>query len=134
MASMLQTTIHNPLPYIHIWSENSYFQLLTSKHQQHQIMPLFLNPPPSNLPILNETPKGRIITIPALRTLHAVSQLADASILSSAIRRTPSSFPLYTAFCHPYCPTITKQPTITTQHIVLSQLKSRIFNTSLPRG
>ena len=128
MASMLQTTIHiyhyhpdnlpqhitfkpltTPLqnlittshvPHIHIWNEASHFQLLTNSPISHTLLPSSLHPSPSNLPIHNKTPKGRITTIPAPKSLRAMPQCPYTPLPYNT--QFPTSF--CTTHCHPYCP------------------------------
>ena len=92
------TTTH--LPYIHIWNENSHFQLMTPKNYQSQIHLPLLSPPPPNLPVLNKTPKGRLSTIPAPRQFHTISQCIYHPLPSDALH--PTSF--CTQLCHQHCP------------------------------
>ena len=96
--SLLITTTH--LTPIHIWHENSHFQLLTSKDYSHPILTTILSPPPSNLPVLNKTPKGHISTIPAPPTLKAISHCIYSPLTSET--QHPTSF--CTKLCHQYCP------------------------------
>ena len=96
--SLRITTTH--LPYVQIWNENSHFQLLTpTNHPRHIQLPL-LRPPPSNLPVLNKTPKGRLSTIPAPRKHKSINHCYYSPMPSDALH--PTSF--CTQLCHKHCP------------------------------
>ena len=87
-------------PHIHIWNENSHFQLMTPNNYQPQILLPLLSPPPPNLPVLNKPPKGRLSTIPAPRALQPISQCIYSPIPPAALH--PTFF--CTQLCHQHCP------------------------------
>ena len=70
-----------------------------NSHPQQIQLPL-LSPPPSNLPVINKTPKGRPLTIPAPKNLQPITQCYYSPLPSNTLH--PTSF--CTHLCHNHCP------------------------------